>query len=177
MATTARYISTTDTAKLIRATLAQRFPWVKFSVRSSTYSGGSSIRVNWTDGPTVALVDRAVKHYAGASFDPSIDLKSYHTSTLNGERVKYGADFVFTERRVTLETFTIAVRMVCREHNLPVPPIEVKSWGPEIPYGTPGISGDQYGYWSMAAMVDRQLATLAIDKQGNPIIIKEEATV
>lgn len=42
-----RYISTTDTAKLIRATLAKHWPAVRFSVRSESYAGGSSINVSY----------------------------------------------------------------------------------------------------------------------------------
>jgi hypothetical protein len=44
------YISTTDTAKLARKMLKTAFPSVKFSVTSSSYSGGSSIRIKWLDG-------------------------------------------------------------------------------------------------------------------------------
>lgn len=74
----ARYISTNDTAKLIRQRLNAAFPGVKFSVRGSKYSGGSSIRVRWTDGPATKMVDTIVKPYAGAGFDGMIDLK-YHS--------------------------------------------------------------------------------------------------
>lgn len=59
-----RYISTADTARLIRAELARRWPTVRFSVRSSMYAGGSSIRVAYDgvelDGrgrPLLTLVD------------------------------------------------------------------------------------------------------------------------
>ena len=62
MSTTAqsRYISPTDVAKLVRKDLRATFGGVKFSVRTSKYSGGSSINVSWEDGPTVAAVERAV---------------------------------------------------------------------------------------------------------------------
>ncbi len=95
---TTRTISTTETAKLIRKTLKDAFPGVKFSVRSSSYAGGSSIRVSYTDGPCQEAVDAAVKPFAGGSFDGMTDSMSYHTSELNGEKVRFGADFVFTNR-------------------------------------------------------------------------------
>jgi hypothetical protein len=69
------YLSCADTAKLIRAQLKRRFPGVKFSVRSSTYSMGASIDISWTDGPTTTLVDAVVKPFAGSGFDGMIDLK------------------------------------------------------------------------------------------------------
>jgi len=46
------YVSVTDTAKEIRKTLKLHFAGVKFSVRSKSYSGGASVNVSWTDGPT-----------------------------------------------------------------------------------------------------------------------------
>ncbi|MBU2177668.1 MAG: hypothetical protein KJ556_21460 [Gammaproteobacteria bacterium] len=69
MSTETRYISVTDTAKLIRPALAKQFPGVKFSVRSQSYSGGASIHVNWTDGPRSREVDQIIKGFEGTSFD------------------------------------------------------------------------------------------------------------
>jgi hypothetical protein len=76
------YLSTTETAKLIRAAIKKAFPRVKFSVRSDSYSGGSSIRVDWTDGPTTKQVNAIASQYEGAGFDGSIDLKYGFTSWL-----------------------------------------------------------------------------------------------
>lgn len=73
-----RYISTTDTAKLIRMALKATFPGVKFSVRSDKYAGGSSIHVAWVDGPTQREVEAITGPFAGADFDGMIDMK-YHT--------------------------------------------------------------------------------------------------
>jgi hypothetical protein len=70
-----RRLSVAETAKLVRAELKTTFPGVKFSVRSSSYSGGASIDVRWTDGPTGKDVDRVLKPYEGARFDGMTDLK------------------------------------------------------------------------------------------------------
>jgi hypothetical protein len=70
------YLSCADTAKHIRAALKAAFPGIKFGVRSSTYAGGASIRVGWTDGPTVKMVEEIGGSFAGGRFDGSIDLKS-----------------------------------------------------------------------------------------------------
>ena len=45
-----KYINLTETNKLIRRTLKEAFPSVKFSVRGRSYSGGSSTDITWTDG-------------------------------------------------------------------------------------------------------------------------------
>lgn len=95
---TARYISCADTAKLVRTALKDAFPKTKFSVKSKTYSGGASITISWIDGPTSREVEAVAKQFQGATFDGMIDLKSHHTSNLNGEAVRFGADFIFTSR-------------------------------------------------------------------------------
>lgn len=69
-----RYISSTDTAKLIRAALKKRFPRTKFSVRTDKYSGGASIQVRWIDGPTPAAVEQITAPFAGSGFDGMIDM-------------------------------------------------------------------------------------------------------
>jgi len=71
-----KYITTTDTAKIIRKILKKYHPDIKFSVRSKSYSGGSSITINWTDGPTERQIKRITEYFEGASFDGMIDLKS-----------------------------------------------------------------------------------------------------
>ena len=78
-----RYLTCAETAKLVRAALKQEFPGQKFSVRSDTYSGGASIDVSWTDGPTAKSVDAVVGVFAGADFDGSIDLKTHTRHWLN----------------------------------------------------------------------------------------------
>jgi hypothetical protein len=103
---TTTYLSCADTAKLLRQALKAAFPGVKFSVRSSTYSGGASITVAWNDGPTSADVDATAKRYAGATFDGMRDLKEHHSTLLADEdgnvaEVHFGADFVFTSRTIT----------------------------------------------------------------------------
>jgi hypothetical protein len=69
-----RRVTCTETAKLVRFALRRAFPSVKFSIRSNRYSGGSSIDVRWSDGPTVACVKSVTMNYAGGGFDSSIDL-------------------------------------------------------------------------------------------------------
>jgi hypothetical protein len=123
------HLSCAETAKLVRKSLKQQFPGVKFSVRSDTYSGGASIDVSWTDGPTSSEVDTVTNAYRGADFDGMVDLKSYNESWLepdgsaslahaqgtensrgchpevfgdptpNSRLVSFGADFIFSHRK------------------------------------------------------------------------------
>ena len=125
------YLSCAETAKLIRAALKRNWPHVKFGVRSKTYSMGASIDVSWMDGPAVPLVDKVVKPYAGATFDGMQDLKEYHSAVLyadgttnkpdgqplpHGARiVHFGADFVFTQRRLSPELAERAVASAKRK--------------------------------------------------------------
>jgi hypothetical protein len=93
-----KYISAAETAKLIRAALKEAFPGVKFSVRSSTYSGGSSINIGWTDGPNDKQVKAVVSSFEGGYFDASIDYKGSVYAMLDGEQVSFAPDFIFTSR-------------------------------------------------------------------------------
>jgi len=130
MTTATRYISVTDTAKLIRPALTKRFPGVKFSVRSQSYSGGASIHVSWTDGPRAKEVDSIIGGFEGRSFDGMNDLASPQESWVlpdgtadlayrpdsyggskpayysdaphpNAELVHFGANYVFSNRHVS----------------------------------------------------------------------------
>jgi len=88
--------SCAETAKAVRKALHAAFPTTTFSVRSKTYSGGSSINVHWIDGPVTARVKAITDPMEGASFDPMQDLKTYRH---NGS----GTDYIFPTRRISNE--------------------------------------------------------------------------
>lgn len=92
------YISTTDTSKLIRKVLKESFNGCKFSVRSSSYSMGSSISVSWTDGPNQAQVDALLSRFEGSGFNGMEDYKYSIYHKMNGETVSFGPDSVHTNR-------------------------------------------------------------------------------
>jgi hypothetical protein len=120
-----RHIDTVDVAKLVRAALKTAYPvGTKFSVRSDIYSGGSSIRVSWTDGPTTRDVEKIVGKFHGADFDGMIDLKTHHEGDLNGERVQFSNDWIFCSRKVTDENelriiAESIIRKKCRTEGTP----------------------------------------------------------
>jgi hypothetical protein len=83
-------------AKQLRAELKAAFPGVKFTVRSSTYSMGDSIRVGWTDGPTPEAVEAISGRYQEGSFDGMIDLYTYSKAIAG-----VGAKHVFCNREIS----------------------------------------------------------------------------
>lgn len=141
------YLSVAETAKLVRAALKRAFPGVKFGVRSKSYSGGASIDVNWTDGPTAAEVKAVTSAYEGAGFDGMIDLKyhyeswllpdgtavvhrsyghSFDNATVTPEKphpdarlVSFGADYIFEHRSISPALATRAVAELVARYGLP----------------------------------------------------------
>lgn len=115
----AKYISTTDTAKMIRAALKEAFAGITFSVRGKTYSGGSSITVSWTDGPNSAQVEAVIGRFAGSTFDGMQDLKSSVRTVINGQPVHFCADYIHTRRDDSDAAVQRAIDRVARTYDLP----------------------------------------------------------
>lgn len=67
-------IGLAEVSKMLKRRLQREFPDVRFSVRSESYSMGSSIDIRWTDGPTRAQVDAIAGQYKSRGFDGMIDL-------------------------------------------------------------------------------------------------------
>jgi hypothetical protein len=97
------HISRVETSKIVKKALKDAFPTVKFSVRSECYSGGASMNVNWTDGPSTYVVKQITDKFEGATFDGMQDLKEYHESVYHGETVRFGVDFIFCNRHYSDE--------------------------------------------------------------------------
>lgn len=64
-------------AKNIRVELKRAWPTVWFSVRSSSFSDGCSISIAWTDGPSVAMVQKITSKYEDGTFDCMTDMYNY----------------------------------------------------------------------------------------------------
>lgn len=109
-----KYISVTDTAKMVRQALKEAFPGIKFSVKSSSYSGGASINVRWTDGPSSAMVEAVAGTFTGAYFDGSTDYKGSTYAMIDGEMVSFGADFIFCTREHSDAAIARAIAQVTR---------------------------------------------------------------
>lgn len=109
-------INTVDTAKLIRKALKESFPGVKFSVRSEKYAGGSSVHVNWTDGPNEKQVNAVAKVFEGSYFDGMTDYKGSLRQMMDSKEVRFGPDFVFVSREHSRDMVAKAIESVYRKY-------------------------------------------------------------
>ena len=91
--------SCAETAKEIRKVLKEKYPAIKFSVRSDVYAGGASIRVAYdSDQAEAQDVKAMMRFFEGATFDGMIDLKSYKDPVnYHGKIVDWGSDYVFVD--------------------------------------------------------------------------------
>jgi len=89
------YISTTDTAKLIRKALKTNFPDIKFSVRQSSTS---CIWISFAGShATGEAVNKLGKNFRGADFDGMTDCENSVDHEVNGQKIHYGARYVFVQ--------------------------------------------------------------------------------
>lgn len=118
-----QYLSCAETAKLVRAALKESFPGVKFSVKSSVYSGGASIAIRYIDGPNIDQVKAVTSMFEGSYFDGMTDYKGSNYSSLDGQEVRFGADFIFINRDFSAEYLTSEVAAACAYFGYPMPQI------------------------------------------------------
>jgi hypothetical protein len=91
----------------MRRLLADAFPGIKFAIKSDSYSMGSSIDVNWEDGPTSAQVKAISDQFQSEDFNGMIDM-SEGRDTGEGFRNWMGyAKSVHENRRMSVETGTV----------------------------------------------------------------------
>lgn len=159
-----KYLSCAETAKLVRAALKEAFPAIKFSVKSSVYSGGASIRVKWTDGPNSDQVETITSRFCGGYFDGSIDYKGSVYGLMDGQKVHFGADFIFCNRDLSDATITRLLVRIANEYGCPVYSVEQFRRG-EL-YSVYGPSNTHSDHWSIQSLVNRAAAkhTFALAK-------------
>jgi len=164
-----RYVSLTDTAKHLRGALKLAYPSVKFSVRSKSYSGGSSIAVFWTDGPIRSDVEKIVKPFSGARFDGLTDCKLAHTSEYQGEKVRWGTDHVFTSRSLSADFLRKVAVKVAATYNVPILEVRENVYEPSFAESGPLVPGTGHMHYGHDACVRDVImhtayATSALDK-------------
>jgi hypothetical protein len=101
-----------NAAKNIRIELKRAFPSVKFSVRTSSYSGGNSIDVSWTDGPTTQQVEEITGKYKGGSFDGMTDCYEYRNTPFTA--VFGDSNYVYCRREYSDKMLASVIGRVCR---------------------------------------------------------------
>lgn len=107
-------------AENIRRELKRAFPGIKFSVRSSVYSGGDSIRIGWTDGPTQAAVETIADKYEAGRFDGMDDSYTYRRGldAIWGE-IFGDAQYVFADRSFSDKAIAWALDHIVQSWGLP----------------------------------------------------------
>mgnify|MGYP007083424983 CR=1 FL=1 len=100
-------------AKAIRSELKKAFPGQKFSVTSTSYSGGDSVRVSWVDGPLMDQVDSIAGKYQYGSFDGMTDSYNVDNSIKDLPQVR----FVQVERTMSDESRSFFEK--CAEYLFP----------------------------------------------------------
>jgi len=77
------WLTTGETSRNLRAILKHDFPGVKFGVKSHAYSGGDSVRVEYTDGPALRKVEAVVDLFGTKTFDGMQDLEEDCSTAFN----------------------------------------------------------------------------------------------
>jgi len=127
MATTLQFpvrerASAAESSKLLKRALAARFPATKFSVTIDRGTAYGCASVQWTDGPTVALVDEVVNPFKGQGFDGSTD-SSYHIQTWLPDGRSSGLRLISTSREISYTLACKAAQQVATYYGIPLPVI------------------------------------------------------
>lgn len=151
------WLSTTETAAMIRKVLKEACPGTKFSVRSSKYSMGASITIAWEDGPTTDQIKGLTGIFEGSYFDGSIDYKGSRYHVLDGEPVNIHCDFVFQNRENSEAALTTAIIAAVNEygpHNIPT--VDDFKQGRSM-ITSPVSNYDGSPFWSWSNIIRRTL--------------------
>jgi len=85
-----------EVAKLIRKELKEKFPEIKFNVRSRSFSGGDDVNIDYTNGVPDDEIRKIVNKYEGGSFDGMTDMYNYDYDK-TGPTSKY----IFVNRHIS----------------------------------------------------------------------------
>lgn len=162
------YVDTKDTAALVRAKLKKTYPWVKFGVRISRYSGGSSIHVSWTDGPTETMVRATCEEFRGDYFDGMIDYHGGIVREVDGQCVHYGGSLGY-RRNVSKDTFLKVVEMVKAKYGADSVPT-IRGLDTDCPWFDADYSNADAR--SMLFWANEIYRNAAVDAKGNVVVVK-----
>lgn len=122
--------SAAQAAANLRTELKAAFPGVKFSVKSSSYSGGNSVDVSWVDGPSDEAVEAIANNYQAGDFDGMDDCYHYNDSALSQafREVCGSVRYVKCNREFSLDAVQTAVDIVAPRFAAEPPVVEVSSY-------------------------------------------------
>lgn len=98
-------------ASNLRKEFKKFFPGVKFSVRKEHHG---SVRIEWTDGPTIKEVEAVSGKYSGGYFDGMDDSYKHERSPFTS--VFGSAQYIFENRHHSIAEMQKAVLTVCTEY-------------------------------------------------------------
>lgn len=101
-------------AKEIRKVLKEKFPMVKFWVKSECYSGGDSVSVKWIDGPIYDDVKAIVEDYQEGHFDGMTDMYDDSNRRADIPQVKY----VLVSREISEAAITNMVDTIAKKFGI-----------------------------------------------------------
>jgi hypothetical protein len=104
-------------AKNIKIELAKKFPGIKFSAKSESYSGGDSIHVSWENGPTEDQVKPVIGGYQEGHFNGMEDIYEEDYSNIWPD-VFGGAKYVSANRHIDATGYTAMVKDLCRFYKI-----------------------------------------------------------
>jgi len=110
----------------IKRELSEVFPGVKFSVRSDSFSGGDSVDISWTDGPTTKEVEAITGKYEEGSFDGMTDCYNYdHSANMRAVSSWLGsAKYVQTCRASSDEVTYRVAGLLCEAQRIERPHVQ-----------------------------------------------------
>lgn len=85
-----------EVAKLIRKELKEKFPEIKFNVRSRSFSGGDDVNIDYTNGVPADEIRKITNKYQAGSFDGMTDMYNYDYDK-TGPTSKY----IFVNRHIS----------------------------------------------------------------------------
>lgn len=114
------------TAVLIRKLLQRAFPATTFSVVTERGSMVSSVRVSWTDGPTVGRVSEIVDRFEMGHFDGMTDGYDYKTGAdrilvIDGQTYRTGCRYVSTSRKISDKHWSMVAATVAQYFGIQAP--------------------------------------------------------
>lgn len=122
-----KYIDTAEQAKMIRKDLKVAFPATTFSVKIKRYSGGSSVTVSWTDGPTTKDVQAIVGYYDGKGMMDMSDYTPMRILTINGEQIHFSGS-VSCSRSFSVDFYRRQLEQVCKRFGIETPEV-IETYG------------------------------------------------
>jgi len=120
-------------ATAIREELKKEFAGVKFSVKSSNFSGGDSVDITWENGPIVQDVESITRKYQYGRFDGMTDMYEYSNTREDLPQSKY----IQTRREISEEVNNIIFEALRPHFSEDTPDYEVKQYSYRIIYKTP----------------------------------------